>query len=215
MRTLLTLPSSRPGHPFLNITQSLRKLDPGLWPSCLQESQGPPQTPRPTHACTGREPGPPPPRPLATRPPAARTRSRPGSQNPPDGTPRATPGQAMVWPSASPHQFPHLFASPTLSFQRHAMRRPGPTAQPRLVYSLTLHPETQTPATRTPARYGHAPAPRPRPAPPLRARAHSESGSPGLPSSQVCFREGDGTLVRHFPRWRCQRKIILEPQISS
>ena len=83
-------------------------------------------------------------------------------------------------------QFPHFFASPALRFKRHAKPRPGPTAQPRLVYSLTLHPETQPPATRTPARYGHAPAPRPRPAPPLRARAHSEGGSPGLRSSQVC-----------------------------
>lgn len=142
--------------------------------------QGPPTLARATSPARPRR------APSTTRYPAARTRSRPGSRNTRDGTLRATPGQAMLLPSASPPRFPPPSASQALRFQRHAVQRPGPTAQPRLVYSLTLHPETQTPATRTPARYGHAPAPRPRPAPPLRARAHSEGGAPGLPSSQVC-----------------------------
>lgn len=69
--------------------------------------------------------------------------------------------------------------------------RPGPTARPGLVYSLTLHPEPQGPAARTPARRGPAPAPRPRPAPPP-APAHCGArappvGPPGLPSHVCCL----------------------------
>lgn len=179
---------SRPGHPFLNISQRLLKPDPpGPLALPLTRVRVPWQTPRPTHARTGPEPGPPPPRPLRHATPRSSHELSPRvPHHTRDGSLRATPGQAMVWPSASPPQFPHLFASLALRFQRHAVPRPGPTAQPRLVYSLTLHPETQPPATRTPARYGHAPAPQPRLAPPLLARAHSEGGSPGLRSSQVC-----------------------------
>lgn len=96
------------------------------------------------------------------------------------------------------------------------MRRPGPTTRPGLVYSLTLHPEPQGPAARTPARRGPAPAPRPRPAPPPGACALHRprparratwasffarlSFGANTPNSGV---PGDAARARQFPRRRC------------
>lgn len=132
-------------------------------PTRASGPQGPRQPPRTTHAPKDHEPVAPPPR----RGPQQLARAlAPGSHNTWD-PPSRNPG-AGQWgdPSASSREFPQLFASPSRRLPRQPTPRPGPTAQLRLVYSLTLHPETQAPATRTPARCGHAPAPRPRPASP-------------------------------------------------
>lgn len=94
--------------------------------------------------------------------------------------------------------------------------RPGPTARPGLVYSLTLHPEPQGPAARTPARCGPAPAPRPRPAPPPGAcalrRPRPTRGATWASFARLLFGantpnsgvRGVAAGARRFPRRRCQ-----------
>lgn len=173
LRASLTSPSSRPGQPLLNITQSQRKLNPGLWPTWRLESGCAAGATTHPGSSEQHQPGPPPARLLRNAAPSSPARASPGASTLATAPFVALPpGQVMVWPSAS-SQFPHSSASSALRTRRRSTQRPSPTAQPGLVYSLTLHPETQEPAARTPARCGHAPAPRPRPAhspPPWRVR---------------------------------------------
>lgn len=103
------------------------------------------------------QPGPPPARLLRNAAPSSPARARPGASTLATAPFVALlPGQIMVWPSAS-SQFPHSSAFSAVRTRPRSTQRPSPTAQPGLVYSLTLHPETQEPAARTPARCGHAP----------------------------------------------------------
>lgn len=108
-----------------------------------------------------------------------------------------TPARWVMCPSAS-SQFSDPFDPPSL---RPRVARcggpapqPGPTARPGLVYSLTLHPEPQGSAARTPARRGPAPVAQPRPAPPPGACALRR------PRPGWCSRLG--FLLRTSGAWR-------------